>query len=164
MFKRCPECRVEFQDWVEQCPDCHVALVSSDAPLAEPEPPRELPPAHELLCLERGDPAHLRQLAEQLQAEGVSCRLDAYPPAGGGEASPRAPGGGSFGIYVLAEQAAAAVTLRNAHLESVVPDAVGLSGGAGAELADCPACGERLREGAASCESCGLEFPEQVQE
>jgi hypothetical protein len=163
VFKRCPECRVEFQQWVEQCPDCHVALVSSEAPLPQPEPPRELPPAHELLCLERGDPSYLRQLAEQLQAEGVSCRINAYPPAGGAASAPRA-GGGSFGLYVLPEQASAAVALRNAHLESVVPDAAGLNEGAGAELADCPACGERLGEGAASCESCGLEFPELAQE
>jgi hypothetical protein len=160
VFKRCPECRVEFQEWVEQCPDCHVALVSAEAPLPEPEAPRELPPASELLCLERGDPPHLRQLAEQLHAEGVSCRIDAYPPAGGSGASARAPGGGSFGLYVLAEQAQAAISLRNAHLESVVPDSAGLNEGAGAELADCPACGERLPEGAAACESCGLEFPE----
>jgi hypothetical protein len=160
VFKRCPACRVEFQEWVEQCPHCHVALVPSDAPLPEPEAPRELPPAHALLCLERGDPSHLRQLAEQLQAQGVSCRIDTYPPAGGAAASPRVPGGGSFGLYVLKEQAYAAVALRNAHLESVVPDAAGLSDGAGAELADCPACGEHLGEGAASCASCGLEFPD----
>jgi len=36
----CPKCRDEFQDWVEVCPDCHVALVDELPPLPEP-PPRK---------------------------------------------------------------------------------------------------------------------------
>lgn len=35
----CPECRDEFEDWVEECPDCHVRLVATlPEPLPEPEP------------------------------------------------------------------------------------------------------------------------------
>ena len=34
----CPECRDEFEDWVETCPDCHVRLVP-----VLPEPPSEPP-------------------------------------------------------------------------------------------------------------------------
>lgn len=163
MFKLCPQCRAEYQEWAEQCPDCHVGLVASDQPLPPPEAPSALPPARELLCLERGDPSYLRDLAEQLQAEGVSCRIERYPPEGGA-APARAPGTGRFGLYVLPDQAPAAVAVRNAHLERVVPDAAGLSAATGTELSDCPACGEALREGAASCESCGLEFPELAEE
>jgi hypothetical protein len=158
MFKLCPQCRAEFQEWVEQCPDCHVGLVSSEQPLPPPEPPSALPPARELVCVDRGDPAHLRQLAEELQTEGIPCRLDTYPPTG--SEAPPDPGQGRFGLYVLPDQAPAAVAVRNALLERVVPDAEGLSAAAGTELAECPACGAALREGAGECESCGLEFPE----
>jgi hypothetical protein len=61
---------------------------------------------------------------------------------------------------VRAEEVALAQQLRAEHLKVVVPDAHALSGEAGAALSDCPACGEPLDEGAASCASCGLEFPE----
>jgi hypothetical protein len=33
----CPECRGEFEDWVEVCPDCKVALVKELPPLPERE-------------------------------------------------------------------------------------------------------------------------------
>lgn len=33
----CPECRDEFQDWVETCPDCKVPLVKELPPLPEEE-------------------------------------------------------------------------------------------------------------------------------
>jgi len=36
----CPNCRDEFEDWVEICPDCRVALVDEPAPLPKtPFPP-----------------------------------------------------------------------------------------------------------------------------
>ena len=35
----CPKCRDEFQDWVEVCPDCGVALV--DELPAPPKPPKK---------------------------------------------------------------------------------------------------------------------------
>jgi hypothetical protein len=31
----CPQCRDEFQDWVEECPDCKKKLVSTLPPLRE---------------------------------------------------------------------------------------------------------------------------------
>ena len=31
----CPNCRDEFQDWVEECPDCKVKLVDELPPLPE---------------------------------------------------------------------------------------------------------------------------------
>ena len=35
----CPNCRDEFQDWVETCPDCKVPLVNELTPLPEMEIP-----------------------------------------------------------------------------------------------------------------------------
>jgi len=32
----CPKCRDEFQNWVEVCPDCQVALVDELPPVPEP--------------------------------------------------------------------------------------------------------------------------------
>ena len=166
MFKTCPACGGEFQSWVARCPDCDVALViaSGEAPPAPPTP-RELPHARELRCIERGDPWHLRELAERLQEQGVSCRIDVYPPEG--QIRPPAQRGAGtsgtqFGLYVQAEDAALAQQLRSQHLAQVVPDAHALAAEAGAALTECPACGEPLAEGAASCASCGLEFPDQA--
>jgi hypothetical protein len=163
MFKTCPECGGEFQAWVTRCPDCDVALVIASGEVARPAP-RELPHASELVCVERGDPWHLRELAERLQQQGLSCRIDVYPP----DSAIRPPArrgagtsGAQFGLYVRAEDVALAQQLRSEHLKRVVPDAHALSGEAGGVLSDCPACGAPLEETAVSCASCGLEFPEQ---
>ena len=162
MFKTCPGCRGEFQAWVTRCPDCDVTLVIAVGEVARPVT-RELPRASELVCVERGDPWHLRELAERLQQQGVSCRIDVYPP----DAPIRPPArrgsaaaGTQFGLYVRSEDLALAQQIRTEHLQRVVPDAHTVSGEANAVLADCPACGAPLEEGAASCASCGLEFPE----
>jgi hypothetical protein len=161
MFKNCPECGGEFQQWVERCPDCGVALVSAGA-FAPPEPSRELPPASQLECVERGEPWSLRQLAGRLQQQGISCRIDAWPP----DAAIRPPErrgagmGAHFGLYVLGADLAAARRVHAEQLAAVVPGADALAGAAAATLAECPACGEPLAETAASCAACGLEFPE----
>ena len=34
----CPKCRDEFEDWVEECPDCKEKLVDELPPLPEEEP------------------------------------------------------------------------------------------------------------------------------
>jgi hypothetical protein len=162
VFKTCPECGGEFQEWVERCPDCAVALSTGPLEAARQKPARELPPARELTCIERGEPWHLRELAERLQQQGLSCRIDVYPP----DAPIRAPArrGGSvtarFGLYVRPDDLALAQQIRSEHLQRVVPEAPAPAGETGAVLADCPACGARLAEGDASCASCGLEFPE----
>lgn len=157
MFRRCPECRGEFQEWVERCPDCQVALVAADQPLPPKAAPPELPEARELVCVERGEPRHLRELAFELQAEGVPCRIDLYPPPGS-EASAE-PGPTRFGLYVERERAETAAALRTAYLERVVPDSAGLAENVGSELVACPACGESLAESAVRCDVCELEFP-----
>jgi hypothetical protein len=162
VFKSCPTCGGEFQLWVSVCPDCQVALVEGPVTVAVSPPPQELPPARELVCLERGDPWHLRELAEALQERGISCRIDVHPPDAAIRPPARrgAPTQTRFGLYVRAGDQAQAAEVRGEHLERAVPDAAGLGGEPGALLADCPACGSPLAEGAASCASCGLEFPE----
>ena len=163
MFKHCPECKGEFQPWVTLCPDCGVALQTApDQP--SPKAQRELPPAHELVCMERGDPRALLEVAERLQAEGLSCRIDVHPPE-----TPIRPlarqGSGAiakgFGLYVRAADLEAARRIQTEHLRRSLPEAAGEALATGSELVDCPACGAALAEGAASCASCGLEFPEQ---
>ncbi len=160
MFKYCPECNGEFQQWALRCPDCGVALeIASDGAPAVPPAARVLPPASELVCVERGEPWRLHELAEQLQAQGISCRIDASARP----AAARPPRGGAsshFGLFVLGADLDAARRVRSEHLKRVVPDAAALTGEPGALLNDCPACGATLEEGAASCASCGLEFPE----
>jgi hypothetical protein len=164
VFKYCPTCGGEFQLWVSVCPDCKAALVESAVAVAPPTPPppEELPHARELVCVERGDPWHLRELAEALNEQGISCRIDVHPPDAA--IPPPARRGAAtqtrFGLYVRAADRARAEQLRGEHLERAVPDAAGLAGEPGALLADCPACGAPLAEGATSCASCGLEFPE----
>jgi len=161
MFKHCTKCKGEFQQWALRCPDCGVALeIASDEAAAGPPAERGLPPASELVCVERGDPWRLHELAEQLQAQGISCRIDPYARP----AAARPPRGGAssrdFGLFVLVADLDAAQRVRTEHLKRVVPDAGALTGEPGAPLSDCPACGAALDEGAASCASCGLEFPE----
>jgi len=162
MFKLCPDCRGEFQHWVSRCPDCGAELQVADG-AALPQTPRELPPPREMTCLERGDPRGLYEIAARLQAEGISCRIDAYPPdepirlgarRGSGVAT-------TFGLYVLPGDAEAAARVRTQQVAESLPEAAGHAlAAAGTELAACPACGEALAEGARACAACGLEFPE----
>jgi hypothetical protein len=161
VFKVCPGCRGEFQQWVERCPDCGEALVAAEA-APPPAARQELPPARELVCVERGDPRALHEVAARLAAEGVSCRIDAYPPGEPirGPARRGAGVGPSFGLYVLAADEAEARRVRTEMVREALPDGAALGVEAGAELAACPACGEALAEGAQACAACGLEFPD----
>ena len=163
MFKHCPACGGEFQPWVSRCPDCDVALELGSGTPAPARRSSELPPARELTCLEKGDPRALHEIAERLQAQGLSSRIDVYPPdgairpparRGSGEVSAR------FGLYVRPAEIEAARRIRSDHLREVVPDAASPEGDAGAALAACPACGAELDDSAAACAACGLEFPE----
>jgi hypothetical protein len=165
MFKVCPSCAGEFQQWVTQCPDCGVPLqIGGPGGGAAPQPARaaadELPPARELACLQRGDPRALHEIAERLQAEGISCRIDAYPPDEPIRVGARRGAGvaTTFGLYVRESDAARGAAVREQLLHETVPDAEGSA--LGAELSACPACGEPLAEGAGACAGCGLEFPD----
>jgi len=162
MFKICPAGHGEFQPQVTHCPDCGAALqlATSTEPVARVA--FELPPAHELTCIERGDPRALHEIAARLQSAGLSCRIDAYPPEqpiqlGGRRGSGVAT---TFGLYVLPADADEATRQRAHHLEQTLPEAANSSIAAGTELNECPACGEPLAESARDCAECGLEFPE----
>lgn len=162
MFKICPEGHGEFQQWVERCPDCGAALRLATST----EPPRPevvgLPPAHELTCIERGDPRALHEIAGQLQSAGISCRIDAYPPDQPIRLGGRRGSGVSttFGLYVRPDEAERATQLHAQHLQRSLPEAVGHGVAAGTELHECPACGEPIAEAARECPECGLVFPE----
>jgi hypothetical protein len=165
MFKVCPSCAGEFQQWVTQCPDCAVPLQiggpgGGAAQTAARATAEEFPPAQELTCLQRGDPRALHEIAERLQASGVSCRIDAYPPGEPIRAGARRGAGvaTTFGLYVRPEDAAQAAAVREQYLRENVPDAE--DSALGAELSACPACGEPLDDGAGACAACGLEFPD----
>lgn len=165
MFKVCPSCGGEFQQWVASCPDCAVPLALASAETLRADaaaPARELPPARELVCVERGDPRALHEIAERLQAAGFSCRIDAYPPdepirLGGRRGAGVAT---TFGLYVLPADAEAAREVRTQLVRESLPEAAGLELAAGGELSACPACGEPLAEAARECAACGLAFPE----
>jgi uncharacterized protein with PIN domain len=162
MFKICPEGHGEFQQRVTHCPDCGAALELATSTEPPPRAVVGLPPAHELTCIERGDPRALLEIAEHLQSAGVSCRIDAYPPdqpirLGGRRGSGVAT---SFGLYVRPAEAEEATRLRTQHLEQTLPEATDYRVAAGTELNECPACGEPLAENARECAACGLEFPE----
>jgi uncharacterized protein (DUF983 family) len=162
MFKICPEGHGEFQQRVTHCPDCGVALqlaTSADPPARAA---LELPPARELVCIERSDARALHEIAERLQMGGISCRIDGYPPdepirLGGRRGAGVAT---TFGLYVLPADAKEATRLRTQHLHQSLPEAAGYEVAAGTELHECPACGEPLAEAARDCAACGLEFPE----
>jgi hypothetical protein len=158
VFKVCPSCGQEYQDWATECTDCRVALdLAPGETLAPPEAPRPLPEAEDLEVLGVGEPRNLQALAESLQAHGIPCQIDAYPRGGA------ITGGARFqtvqlGLYVgRADLAnARAVADRFAGNRSTDPEA----GGSFSDANTCPACGEPLSENAAACASCGLEFPE----
>jgi hypothetical protein len=162
MFKVCPSCAGEFQAWVTQCPDCAVPLRLGAADGAPPEPAAEaeLPPAYELVCLQRGDPRALHEVAERLQGEGISCRIDVHPPGEPIRLGARRGSGvaTTFGLYVREGDVAHATAVREQHLHETVPGAE--PSAVGAELSACPACGELLADGANACTACGLEFPD----
>ncbi len=163
MFKICPNGHGEFQHRMTYCPDCDAALELATS--ADPPPARravELPPAHALSCIERGDPRALHEIAEQLQQAGISCRIDAYPPdepirLGGRRGSGVAS---TFGLYVLPSQAEHSTQVRTQHIQQSLPELAGHEVAAGTELHACPACSEPLPEAARECASCGLAFPE----
>jgi hypothetical protein len=156
VFKICRSCGQEFQMWASECSDCHGPLhLSSGEELAPSDTTRPVPAPEDLVQLKLGGAWELQALAEQLQQHGISSRIDT-PPGESGRGS--RPAAAQLAIYVArAELDAvrafteelAARELAEAGLEEVEHDPNA-----------CPACGEPTPENAASCASCGLEFPE----
>ncbi len=70
----CPKCRDEFQDWVEVCPDCGVALVDK---LPEPPAPPEKEKFDDRIMRIATAPneAVANMWAGILEEEGIPCLL-----------------------------------------------------------------------------------------
>jgi hypothetical protein len=162
MFKVCPEGHGEFLAHVSECPDCGAELAL--ATVSEPPVPAsrpELPPAHELACVERGDPRALVESVGPLQAAGISCRIDPYPPDEPIRPGRRGSGvATTFGLYVLPADHDEARRILTERIQRTLPEAAGAAVEAGAELLACPACGTAIVDGARECAECGLAFPE----
>lgn len=160
MFKTCPSCHQEYQQWVSVCADCNVALEFA----AETPPGPALPPPENLVLLKLEDPWYLRELAEMLQHQGISSRIDAEPPGspiGAPKVTSREGSRGRttrLGIYVRAEDLQLAHAIAEELATARLPDLPATA--AAPDASACPACGEPLSERATACAECGLEFPE----
>jgi len=160
MFKVCPSCKQEYQRWVAVCSDCNVPLGFDQ----ESPPSPSLPPAADLVLLKVEGPWYLQELAELLQENGISSRIDTEAPgtlAEGAKGTTRAGSPGQatrLGIYVGADDLEAAHEISQEFAASRlcdVPDPA-----AHTDASACPACGEPIGETAVACAECGLEFPE----
>jgi predicted amidophosphoribosyltransferase len=155
VFKICRSCGQEFQMWASECSDCHVPLhLTPGEELAPPEA-RPQPARDDLVQLKLGGAWELQALAEELQQRGISSRIDT-PPGESGRGSPAAAA--QLAIYVSRADLAAVREFT----EELAARELAEAGIAEVEHDPnaCPACGEPTPENAASCASCGLEFPE----
>ncbi|HKA15080.1 MAG TPA: hypothetical protein VKH41_08690 [Myxococcota bacterium] len=162
MFKVCSRCGQEYQSWAIECTDCRVSLDIAAETLAPAVSPAPAPaaPLEDLVVLRLGGPWELQSLAETLQAQGISSRIDMYPPGGAitwsGAGSRNQPSG--LGIYVSRRDREAARALADELAARELPDAEAPP--PNTDPNSCPACGEPTPENAASCSACGLAFPE----
>jgi hypothetical protein len=154
MFKQCPECGQEYQQWVVRCADCDVALeLAAGERLAPARESGTAPPPDDAVLLKLDEPRPLQALAQALQEHGISSWIESHtPPA----AAKRAP---QLGLSVRRGDVAAAREIAEDLVARSLPDLDGV------ELPEydasaCPACGTPTPESAASCGECGLEFPE----
>ena len=159
MFKYCHGCGGEFQSWVETCPDCHEPLHSAPASAPDPEAiTRTAAPLEDLVLVKLGEPWELRALAASFQERGISSQIDTYPLGAAMSASRGATRGqpARLGIYVPRADLDAVREFAADFAMSELPGDAEIAHDSGA----CPACGEPTPDNAASCSSCGLEFPE----
>ena len=164
--KYCPSCGAEYQHTASECADCRVALVHEvPAPTAPPVAEEGvLPDARELSLCSTGTAGQVEEMAEILQAAGISSRVDSHPPGGPLSAGPRQKFGfqtSRLGLYVLGlyvrpedlEEARQILEQKMAEKLEAAPARIG------AEFEACPGCGARIPQEAESCPECGLEFP-----
>ena len=75
----CPRCRQEFQEWVEACPDCHVALLAAlpiaPGPTSRRKPTGKSARANDPLVLvaTASNEPEARMWAEVLENNGIHC-------------------------------------------------------------------------------------------
>jgi hypothetical protein len=106
----CPECRDEFEDWVEVCPDCNVALVDELPALPERETSDE-PLVH---IATAPNEAIANMWAGILEEDGIRCLLK----GGGLQAAMYAsPLSVPYEIYVLESEADTASEILAPFLE-----------------------------------------------
>jgi len=69
-MKYCPQCRGEFQDWVEKCPDCKVKLVDT---LPLPDDSKHHPANESLVIIAKYSTlVDANLIKEILESEGIS--------------------------------------------------------------------------------------------
>jgi hypothetical protein len=155
MFKYCHGCGGEFQQFVESCPECHEPLHATPATPEQLDAAAEQSaPLEEPTLVKVGEPWELRELAETLQAHGISSQVDSYPLGGSiGRAGIRGEPA-RLGIYVARADHDAVREFAANRAAEESPD------GGDYDPNSCPACGEPTPENAAECSACGLEFPE----
>ena len=132
---------------------CDVPLTSADMISERSD---ELPPISELHCIRAASASWATGLYELLSDGGIPHRIQAAGDDRAG--SVRRPGHElPYGVYVRAEDLAAASAIDARHMASEIPDLPeGFDlDGSGIEGA-CPACGEPVAADAPECGSCGL--------
>jgi hypothetical protein len=171
LYRSCPQCGDEFQHWVSECPDCRVPLRELDPNAPRPpavEPPPRAEPALDLgdfVCIRVADVWQLRTLAERLEAAGVACRVDAFPPGAslqpsraGARTAPRGTGT-QLGLYVRRDDVAHAREVEHAERVETTPDLPASAAASGADFEGCPGCGTPIDPAREECAECGLVFP-----
>jgi predicted amidophosphoribosyltransferase len=147
VFKLCSGCGQEYQSWVSVCPECNLSLdLPAGAPLVADE--RAAPAIEDPVLLRLDGTWALHALAEALQEQGISSRIDTH-----------AQGGVRLAIYVSRAHAAAAHAIAEELVAQTLPDLETIAAVDHGPSA-CPACGAPTPESAAACSECGLEFPE----
>lgn len=153
--KICPECGEEYLHSAERCVHCEVVLVHAGE-LPGDGAAQELPPIAELCCVRAASSSWARNLSALLRDAGIAHRIEAV--GGEGMGSARRPGHElPCGVYVRAEDLAAASEIDALHLASEIPDlpeGFALDAGSGDDA--CPACGAALDPAAEECGDCGL--------
>jgi len=135
-------------------------VLPGEAP--EEIPPEELPPASEMVALRIASISFIRALSEMLQNAGISHRVDSAPNQAdddeSSERTRRQSHDAGVAIFVLPEDAEAALAVDAEFLKRQIPDQPAQNGAADDE--GCPACGDPVALDAHECPGCGLPFIE----
>lgn len=166
-LKYCPQCHDEYRAEIEQCAACTIPLITGAEVLALENSRQEklaagqgeIPADDQLVVIERGPLADLRQLQELLEADGIASRLIGED---------RSCSGGCCGPTVLLQvrpeeaadalQVLAAEHQRTTALDQHRNDYGDAIFNPSAPEATCPACGASFSTASLECPDCGLSF------
>ena len=148
--KLCPSCKAEYFDYVRECIDCLVELVSSEE-IAREESEKEsflASSGGEVSVVREGDRSWLKECRYYLSSKGIESYLSM--PAG------CSPGscGTSVMLVVSKDNLEDADNLLYGYYIERHPDAAENACENGEEV--CPACGCHAGAGTAECPDCGL--------